>query len=157
MAKARGRIIDETVIEVIEHILDQWTGKLTWDLLIAAIKASIATEYTSVGLRNHERILQAYTERKESLRNKEQGRKPLADARTEGLWKDIETLEAENARLKRSCQEYRAMFIRWTQNALIKGLTAEDLNKPLPPAQREASEETNVVPIKKGKRAKHGK
>lgn len=143
MAKPRGRVIDERVIEVIEHILDSWTGKLTWDLLIAAIKASIATEYTRQALLNHERIAEAFSLRKTSLA-KEHGRPEPKDARTQGLLKTIETLKIQNARLDNECKGYRAKFIRWTQNALTKGMTEEQLDADLPPVARKATEETIV-------------
>ena len=154
MAKPRGRVIDDNVIEVIEHILDQWTGKLTWDLLIAAIKASIATKYTRQALSNHERIAKAFSLRKISVA-KEQGRSEPKDARVAALMKTIETLKAENARLENECVGYRAMFIRWTQNALTqKGLTSEMLNKELPPAGRKSTEATIIALSRKGRAKK---
>ncbi len=159
MAKPRGRVIDEGVIEVIEHILDKWTGKLTWDLLITAIKASIATEYTRQALLKHARIAEAFGLRKTSLA-KEQGRPVPKDARTQSLLKTIVALKAENARLKNECEGYRAMFIRWTQNALtVKGLTAEVLNKELPPYPKKATEETEakIISLGKGRKEKNGR
>lgn len=50
MPKPRGRVIDERITETILHILDRWEGKLSWDLLIKAVKASTASEYTRQAL-----------------------------------------------------------------------------------------------------------
>ncbi|MBA5686081.1 hypothetical protein [Rugamonas apoptosis] len=155
MAKPRGRVIDETVIEVVEHLLDKWTGKLTWDLLIAAIKAAIATEYTRQALLNHPRIAQAFSTRKLSLA-KEQGRPQPQDARTLGLLKTIDTLKAENARLMNECVGYRAKFIRWTHNASAKGFTEAQLDVPLPPSLRDSTDD-KIVSLNKGRKAKNGK
>lgn len=151
MAKSRGRIIDDLVIEVIEHLLDTWEGKLTWDLLIAAIKASIATQYTRQALANHERIAHAFSDRQKALRNREESPLP-GNPQVAALMKKIETLEAENARLQLECQRHRAMFIRWVSNAQKKNLTAEELNAELPPAQRRATSEENVVPLTKARK-----
>lgn len=155
MAKSRGRVIDETVLEVIEHLLDKWSGKLTWDLLIDAIKSSIATEYTRQALAGHERIVKAFSLRKTSL-SKDAGRPSSGDTRIDGLIETIDTLKAENARLNQECVGHRAMFIRWTQNALIKGLTEEQLNAPLPPVFRGATEE-KIISLSRGKPKKNGK
>lgn len=155
MAKPRGRVIDDGVIEVIEHLLDKWTGKLTWDLLIAAVKAAIATEYTRQALLNHMRIAEAFSLRKISLA-KEQGRPEPQDARTQALLKTIDTLKAENIRLENECAGYRAKFVRWTQNAVIKGLTEAQLDAPLPPAARDSTDK-KVISLSRGRKAGNDK
>lgn len=157
MGKPRGRVIDEVVIEVILHVLDAWTGKLTWDLLITAIKASIATEYTRQALSGHERIATAFSLRKASL-GKEEGKRSSGDARIDKLLKTIDTLKAKNAHLTIEGEKYRAKFIRWTQNAQKVGLTEEQLDADLTPIHRGASDKNGeVVPFRKAKRAKNGK
>lgn len=155
MAKPRGRVIDESVIEVIEHLLDKWNGKLTWDLLIAAIKAAIATQYTRQALLNHKPIAEAFSLRKRSLA-KELGRPEPQDARSQAFLKTIDTLKAENRRLENECSGYRAKFLRWTQNAMIKGLTEAQLDAPLPPMARNSTE-AKVISLSRGRRPKNGK
>lgn len=130
MAKARGRVIDEDVLEVVLHILENWKGRLTWDSLIVAIKASIATEYTRQALSKHNKIATAFVLRKASLAN-EENRPPSKDTRVNTLSDKIRELEAEVARLKDECNAYQAMFIRWTANALKKNITFEQLDTPL--------------------------
>lgn len=83
MVKRRARVIDEDVIEVVLHILDGWKGKLTWDLLIVAVKASISAHYTRQALSGHKRIAEAFVLRKKGLA-KEVGKLPSGDARTNG-------------------------------------------------------------------------
>lgn len=157
MGKPRGRVIDEDVLEVVLHILDTWTGKLTWDALIASIKASIATEYTRQALSKHERIATAFGLRKVSL-EQEQGRPTSGDARVNALLETISTLKAQNARLNVECEQHRAMFIRWTHNAQMKNLTFEQLDAPLSPVHRGATEE-KVIRLGKGNlgKGKNGK
>ena len=135
MGKPRGRIIDEDVIEVILHILDNWKGVLTWDALILAIKASIATKYTRQALSKHERIAAAFVLRKGTLAQ-EEGRLPSGDSRINALMDTIARLKAENVRINAECERYRAQFIRWTNNAQKKNFTFEQLDAPLPPVHR---------------------
>ena len=140
MSKPRGRVIDENVIEVILHILDGWRGTLTWNALIAAIKASIATKYTRQALAAHQRIARAFVVRKGELA-KEKGRPVSKDARVNALTDTVSRLKAENTRLQAEVNNYREMFIRWTKNANMKGLTSEMLNAPLTRVHRGQTEE----------------
>ena len=140
MAKTRARVIDENVIEVVLHILDGWKGKLTWDSLIAAIKASMSTEYTRQALAGHQRIANAFVIRKAELA-KNKGRRLSGDAKTDGLMETISRLKAENKRLESEVNHYREMFIRWTYNAQKRGLTSEALDAPLAAVHRGKTEE----------------
>jgi hypothetical protein len=140
VAKSRGRVIDDVVIEVILHILDSWKGKLTWDALILEIKANIATTYTRQALSNHERISSAFVLRKLSLA-KEQGRTSSGDSRLDSMMETVSALKAENIRLHAECERYRAQFIRWVYNSQRKNLTFEQLDAPMPPVHRGRSSE----------------
>jgi hypothetical protein len=140
VAKSRARVIDEDVIGVVLHILDGWKGKLTWDALIAAIKASMSTEYTRQALAGHKRIADAFVVRKGTLA-KEGGRAPTKDARVNALNETVLRLKAENKRLEAEVNNYREMFIRWTSNAQRKGLTSELLNAPLTRVHRAQTKE----------------
>lgn len=140
MTKRRARVIDDDVIEVVLHILDGWKGKLTWDLLIAAVKASISAEYTRQALSGHKRIADAFVLRKGGLA-KEVGKLPSGDARINSYVESISRLKAENLRLAAEINNYREMFIRWTFNAQKKNLTAEFLNAPLLLPDRGSTEE----------------
>ena len=140
MARSRGRVIDDDVTEVILHILDGWKGKLTWDALIKAIKASISTEYTRQALAGHARISNAFTLRKGQLAA--QNGKPISgNSKVNALTESASRLQAENARLKAEINNYREMFLRWTANAHMKGLTSEMLDKPLARIHRGQSDE----------------
>lgn len=130
MAKSRGRVIDEQITEAILDILDGWKGKLTWDALIKAIKASIGTEYTRQALAGHKRIADAFVLRKSAVA-KEAGRPLSKDSRVNALSDVVAKLSAENARLKTELNAHREMFILWAANAQKKGLTSEMLNAPL--------------------------
>ncbi|MBV5322674.1 MAG: hypothetical protein JZU60_02430 [Ilumatobacteraceae bacterium] len=140
MGKRRARVINDDVIEVVLHILDGWKGKLTWDALIAAVKASISAEYTRQALSGHKRIADAFVLRKGGLA-KEVGKKPSGDARINGYLETISRLKAENQRLTSELNNYREMFIRWTFNAQKKNLTSELLNRPMVAPNRDVTQE----------------
>ena len=153
MVKRRARVIDEDIIEVVLHILDTWKGKLTWDLLIAAVKASISADYTRQALSGHKRISQAFVLRKKELA-KEAGKLPSGDARINGYLETISRLKTENQRLAAEVNNYREQFIRWTLNAQKKNLTSEFLNSPMLPTLRDSTEEGLPAEKEKdGKRA----
>lgn len=140
MVKRRARVIDDNVTEVVLHILDGWKGKLTWDALIAAVKASISAEYTRQALSGHKRIAEAFVLRKSGLA-KELGRLPSGDARINGYLDTIARLKAENQRLASEVNNYREMFIRWTFNAQKKNLTSDFLNSPMLRPERNSTQE----------------
>jgi len=132
-------VIDEDVMEVVLHILDKWKGRLTWDALIVAIKASIATEYTRQALSKHEKIASAFVLRKASLAS-EECRPASKDVRVNVLQDKLDELKAENVRLTAECNAYRAQFIRWTSNALKRNITFDQLDAPLTPVHRGRTE-----------------
>lgn len=140
MTKRRARVIDDDVIGVVLHILDGWKGKLTWDLLIAAVKASISADYTRQALSGHKRIADAFVLRKSGLA-KDVGKLQFGDARITRYLETISRLKAENQRLAAEVNNYREMFIRWTFNAQKRNLTAEFLNTPMLQPNRDSTEE----------------
>jgi hypothetical protein len=140
MAKIRARVIDDDVIEVVLELLKNWTGKLTWDLLILQIKQGIGVLYTRQALSAHEALARAFTSRKLSLRKEAEQPAPL-DNRVDTLQKTVARLKAENELLKTECNNYRAMFIVWTANAVKKGITEKMLSAPLLPAMRPSTDD----------------
>jgi hypothetical protein len=157
MPKTRARAIDVDVIEVVVELLKQWSGKLTWDLLIARIKQSIRVEYTRQALSNHEQLAREFSLRKLSLQM-EGGRPAPSDSRIDELQKSVVRLKAENELLRTECNNYRAMFLVWTSNAIKSGLTEKMLNAPLVAAMRPSSDDqvASFKPRAKGKTPKSG-
>lgn len=157
MAKSRARAIDSDVIEVVSELLREWNGKLTWDLLVKRIRDSIGIEYTRQALDKHEQIAREFSLRKSSLR-KESGRPAPSNTQIDALQKKIDRLTAENELLTIECNNYRAMFVVWTANAVKKGLTEKMLNEPLLAANRPSSDDQPPAFRKnaKGKKPSNG-
>jgi len=140
MVKSRARAIDDDVIEVVQEILGAWSGKLTWDLLIVAIKKGIGVEYTRQALANHKQITKEFTLRKRALQLGV-GRPLPEDRRVETLQRTVDRLKAENEQLTVECNNYRAQFLVWVHNAGKHGLSEKKLNEPLPPSMRESTDD----------------
>jgi hypothetical protein len=143
VAKNRARIIDADVIEVVLVLLNEWSGKLTWNALIAQIRKNIGVEYTRQALANHRELSREFSLRKLSLK-KEVGRPIPADNRLAVMLKTIERLQSEKEMLSTECNNYRAMFVVWTSNAVKRGITEKQMNAPLQPAMRPSSDDPRV-------------
>ena len=161
MTSQRARNINDRIIEEIVGILDGWTGKLTWELLIEVVAKRMRWTYTRQALHEHPRILSAFQLRKRSLAEmRGASPKPAAErsvAEVEMLIARNQRLAAENARLKEENTRQLEQFALWAYNAHMRGLTSEFLSQPLPPVDRESTRlEVVPKPSKKATSAKKG-
>lgn len=142
MTRARARNIDNEVIAVIVRILDGWTGKLSWELLIDAIERRTYARYTRQALHKHERIKAAFSQRKKAIA-KAQGIDPNADSpELQAALERIARLEGENARLRSENETLLGQFACWAYNAHTRGLDQGFLSRPLPSVNRDQTEPT---------------
>lgn len=146
MAKRRARNLDDQAIERIVGMLDGWSGKLSWDLLIEAIEKRLDARYTRQTLDKHVRIKSAYQVTKTRL-----GKVPgselhqkLSAVEVGALTERLKRLEAENARLKVENHSLLEQFVTWAYNAYLKGMTKENLSTPLPRVDRELTKLTRT-------------
>lgn len=143
MRRAKN-LSDKDVARIVE-ILDGWSGKLSWDLFIAAIEKRLFARYTRQALHKHTRIKEAFSHRKATLAN--DGDRPrktasspelqLALDRIDRLTGEIERLNAENTRLLEQ-------FVRWAYNAHTRGLDEGFLSRPLPQVNRQQTRSNRV-------------
>ena len=136
MKQQRAKNLDDAGIKNIVEILDGWSEKLTWDLLIEAINFRTHNKYTRQALHKHERIRNAFELRKTSLAD---GDATIRNVRSPELQKALERIariEAENKRLESENNQLLEQFVRWSYNAYTRGLDSEFLNQPLPPVNR---------------------
>lgn len=132
MKQQRAKNLDDARIKDIVEILDGWSEKLTWDLLIEAINFRTHNKYTRQTLHKHERIRNAFELRKA-------GHATIRNVRSPELQKALERIarvEAENRRLESENNQLLEQFVRWSYNAYTRGLDSEFLNQPLPPVNR---------------------
>jgi hypothetical protein len=138
MIRVRARNLDDKAIADIVSILDGWTGKLSWDLLIDAIERRKHTRYTRQALHKHERIRSAFSQRKKAIVEAREGRGPRADSsELQAALERIARLEAENQRLQAENQRLLAQFACWAYNAHTRGIDQAFLSRPLPAVNRD--------------------
>lgn len=136
MKHRRAKNLDDAGIKEIVEILDGWSEKLTWDLLIAAINFRTHNEYTRQTLYKHERIRNAFELRKNDITNGETATRKVRSPELQKALERIARLEVESKRLESENSQLLEQFVRWAYNASARGLDADFLNKPLPPVNR---------------------
>lgn len=136
----RAKNLEDADITQIVEMLDGWSGKLSWDLLIDAIEKRRYMRYTRQALHKHERIGQAYSLRKKSLA-------ALGDSKEETYsspelqiaQQNLARLTAENTRLKAENEQLLEQFVRWAYNAHTRNIDKGFLNQPLPSVNRDVT------------------
>lgn len=135
MKNKRAKNLSDADIKNIVEILDGWTGKLTWDLLIDAVTVRMFNRYTRQALFKHERVRNAY-----ELKKKNSSKANEPDNRVSPEMKialeRIARLEAENRRLESENEHLLEQFTRWAYNAHVRGLGKDFLSQPLPGVNR---------------------
>jgi uncharacterized protein (UPF0335 family) len=128
----RAKNLSAADVETIVRILDGWSGKLTWDLLIQAIARRTKATYTRQALNNHERIKNAFALRKDALAGKSSSSdKKVESPELQVALERIERLEGENQRLQSENNSLMEKFATWAYNAHMRGLDEKFLSQPL--------------------------
>ncbi len=128
-------------IEIIVKLIDGWTGKLSWELLIDAVWKRLKTRYTRQAFNRHDRVQAAFAARKKDLRTKTPVRKTIVSSpELQAALDRIDALEAQTRRLGMENKALLEQFVRWAHNAKSKGLNHEFLNRPLPRIDRGRSD-----------------
>lgn len=142
----RAKNLDDEGISDIVAIIDGWSGKLSWELLLEAVERRLRQRYTRQALNNHTRIAEAFRLRKKSLAGLAQqaGRPRRGDASQEldAALQRLALLEAQNLRLVSENNRLLEQFVRWAHNAYTRGLDKDFLDQPLPVAQRDRTKVT---------------
>ncbi len=136
MAQKRAKNLTDADIKQIVEILDGWSGKLTWELLIDAIELRMHNRYTRQALHKHERIRHAFDLQKKSWAGNGGEIRRVTSPELRVALEQIARLEAENRRLESENERLLEQFVRWAYNAHTRGLDHEFLNRPLPPVNR---------------------
>ncbi len=135
-SKKRSKNLGDFEIKQIAEILDGWSGKLTWELLIDAIELRMFSRYTRQALYKHERIRHAFELKKSELSEWREDVKRVASPQLQIALDRIARLESENRRLESENNRLLEQFSRWAYNAHTRGLDHEFLSRPLPSVNR---------------------
>lgn len=140
---SRARNLGDDDIQEIVTILDGWSGKLSWYLLVESINKRLNQKYTRQALNNHARISGAFRQRKKSLSTQSTDLRPRInvdkseDQVLDANLQHIRFLEAKVERLEAENERLLEQFVCWAYNASLRGLDTDFLNKPLPRADRQ--------------------
>lgn len=140
MKKTRAPDLTDERIQAVLAALDGWKGKLTWDLIIAAIKESTGITYSRFTFSGYSDIANAFALKKEALRGTWSGGSATPrDERVRAALDQVDRLKAKAERLTQENQLLKEQFVTWAHNAERKGVTIMMLNAPLPKPERERS------------------
>lgn len=137
MKKTRAPDITPEIIQVVLETLDDWKGKLTWELLITAVEKATGIAYSRFTLSEYPDVANAFALRKEALRGvrKSEPATPR-DERVRAALEQVNRLQATVDRLKQENMLLKEQFVTWALNAERKGVTMSMLNAPLPMPER---------------------
>lgn len=135
-SKKRSKNLGDAEIKQIAEILDGWSGKLSWELLIDAIELRMFCRYTRQTLYKHERISHAFELKKNEISEGGKHVKRVTSPQLQIALDRIARLESENRRLESENNLLLEQFARWAYNAHTRGLDHEFLNRPLPSVNR---------------------
>lgn len=140
MKKTRAPDLTDERIQTVLATLDSWKGKLTWDLLIAAVRDLTGIAYSRFTFSDYPEIANAFSLKKAALRGTWDS--PPAtprDERVRAALEQVNRLQSKVDRLTQENQLLKEQFVTWAHNAERKGVTIMMLNTPLPKPERERS------------------
>ncbi|EIU6847397.1 hypothetical protein ACAF61_004106 [Vibrio parahaemolyticus] len=121
-------ITSENMPDVLRRI-ETWKGKLTWPLLCDEIMALLQIDgVTRQTLSSYKEIQEAFTARKQYLREKATTETLPSDSNMEYLQNQVESLEAELEQAKETIERYKQRFVLWQYNAYKHGVRMESLD-----------------------------
>ena len=137
MSTVRSKNLTATDIEDIVGVLDGWSGKLSWDLVIDEIEERMHQRYTRQALHKHARIRDAFQRLKQDDLARAKGRRvPHDSPELNAALERIARLDAENKRLRMENDRLLEQFAVWAYNAHTHGLDRTLLNRSLPAGDR---------------------
>ena len=127
--------LNDTGIEKAVRLLDGWAGKLTWDRYLAMLEVEIGHKYTKAAMLRRPRIKSAWDHAKEHAKDDNGVSVSRRAVETDKALERVKLLEARVERLTRENNALLEQFVRWSHNAVRRGLTLDDLDRPLPYAK----------------------
>ena len=122
-------ITSENMPDVL-HRIETWKGKLTWPLLCDEIMALLQIDgVTRQTLSSYKEIQDAFTARKQYLRESPVTEMPPTDSNVEYLQNQIESLEAELKQANKTIERYKQRFVLWQYNAYKHGVRIDSLDE----------------------------
>ncbi|MCF1294616.1 MULTISPECIES: hypothetical protein [Acinetobacter calcoaceticus/baumannii complex] len=119
-------------IDIALKLLDGWTGKLTWSRFLAILELDLGHKYTKAALLRHSRFKNTWDKRR-WIENPDRNEKNnFGNSGLQTAFEKIEKLERTIERLENDNNILTEKFVVWSTNAANKGISLEELNRPLP-------------------------
>ena len=135
MTRRRGRNLTADDIARVVHLLDGWSGPVSWNLVIEAVATRLVHSYTRQALSSHAAIQKAFDACK---RRPAPGQAAVSKltGETGALRQRLARREAEVSRLEAENRQLLERFVVWAYNAQTRGLGLAELERTLPAVRR---------------------
>lgn len=111
------------------HVIEHWKGKLTWPLLCEKLALLLGIDgVTRQALSGYKEIQDAYTARKQQLRETPVIEVKHTDSNIEYLRNQVEILELELKKSQELIARYKQRFVKWQYNAYLHGIRMDTLD-----------------------------
>jgi hypothetical protein len=119
-------------IDIALKLLDGWAGKLTWPRFLAMLEVDLGHKYTKAALLRHSRFKDSWDKRRWSENPERDEKNSFGNHGLQVALKKIVKLEKTIERLENDNNLLNEKFVVWATNAANKGITIEELNRPIP-------------------------
>ena len=119
-------------IDIALKLLDSWTGKLTWPRFLAMLEVDLGHKYTKAALLRHSRFKDSWDKRRWSENPERNEKNNFGNYGLQIALEKIAKLEKTIERLENDNNLFNEKFVVWATNAANKGITIEELNRPIP-------------------------
>lgn len=119
-------------IDIALKLLDSWTGKLTWSRFLAMLEVDLGHKYTKAALLRHSRFKDSWDKRRWSENPERDEKNNFGNYGLQIALEKIAKLEKTIERLENDNNLFNEKFVVWATNAANKGITIEELNRPIP-------------------------
>lgn len=140
MKKERAPDLTDEIIKTVLETLDDWKGKLTWDLLRHAVEEKTGILYSRFTLGEYPEVANAFTLRKKALSGtwKAEPSTPR-DEQVRAALEQVARYRTKVERLQQENDLLHELFVTWATNAEQRGTTMAMLNAPLRKPPRDQS------------------
>lgn len=135
----KPKLITENDLDMIEDILQKWSGKLTWDKFAVRVAAALDRDSVSkFTLMGYPEIKQAFNRRKETLKEaKSQVIEALGDVTIDMLINENAELRNQIHHLEKELKAKETLWVeqyrRWQYNlSMMPNVDLSQLDQPLP-------------------------
>ena len=119
-------------IDIALKLLDGWTGKLTWPRFLAMLELDLGHKYTKAALLRHSRFKDSWDKRRWSENPERDEKNNIGNYGLQVALEKISKLEKTIERLENDNNLFNEKFVVWATNAANKGISMEELNRPMP-------------------------